>query len=78
MITNAQKELLVSLENGYEVTFKDGHYMTVYEDKLSTAKLWPTTFYGLYDIGYVKRTKSGNYTISHLGKLAIEEQHGKA
>lgn len=68
MVTRAQKELLKVLANGYEVTFRDGHYVTVHNDELSKAKLWPTTFYGLYDQGMVERLDNGNYTISIKGK----------
>ena len=71
MITKAQRELLVNLENGYEVTFRDGHYVTIQDGELSKAKLWPTTFYGLYDQGMVERLDNGNYTISINGKEQI-------
>lgn len=70
-ITKAQDELLRKLENGYEITFSGGHYMTTYKDQLSEAKLWPSTFYGLFDGDYVEKLENGNYTVSASGKKQI-------
>lgn len=69
-LTRAQDELLRNLENGAEVTFKSGHYTTM-KDNLAVAKLWPSTFYGLYDGGLVEKMDNGNYTISYSGKEQI-------
>ena len=64
-------ELLHSLDDGWEVTFKDEHYSTV-KDGLDGAKLWPSTFYGLYDGRLVERMDNGNYTISYQGQQQIQ------
>ena len=72
-LTKAQGELLTSLDDGWEVTFKDGHYSTV-KDELAGAKLWPSTFYGLFDRMYVVRLSNGNYTISDNGKQQIRSE----
>jgi hypothetical protein len=72
-LTDAQEELLISLTDGWEVTFKNGHYSTV-KDNLAGAKLWPSTFYGLYDDGYVEKLENGNYTISYDGKRQIRSE----
>lgn len=69
-ITTAQRELLHSLDDGWEVTFKDEHYATV-KDGLDGAKLWPSTFYGLFDSRMVERIDNGNYTISYYGQEQI-------
>lgn len=68
-LTKAQDELLQQLENGAEVTFIDGHY-TVIEGK-EAKKIWPSTFYGLYDQRLVEGLPNGNYTISESGKRKI-------
>jgi len=60
-------ELLRSLDDGWEVTFKNQHYATT-RDGLDGAKLWPSTFYGLFDGRLVERLTNGNYTISSHGK----------
>lgn len=72
VITTAQKDLLRKLENGYEITFKDGHYTTSLNGEIDKAKLWPTTFYGLYDSRLIKKLPNGNYTISIDGKQEIK------
>lgn len=69
-ITTAQRELLHSLDDGWEVTFEDDHYTTV-KDGLDGAKLWPSTFYGLFNSRMVERIDNGNYTISYYGKEQI-------
>jgi len=69
-LTTAQKELLRSLDDGWEVTFKNAHYATI-KDGLDGAKLWPSTFYGLFDGRLVERLNNGNYTISYHGKQQI-------
>lgn len=69
-LTTAQTELLRNLDDGWEVTFKDEHYATV-KDGLDGAKLWPSTFYGLFDSRMVERLDNGNYTISYYGKQKI-------
>ncbi len=70
ILTGAQEELLLSLEDGWEVTFKEGHYVTT-KDNLAGAKLWPSTFYGLYDNRLVEKLDNGNFTISYDGKQQI-------
>lgn len=35
------------------------------------AKLWPSTFYGLFNTGLVEKMDNGNYTISYDGKREI-------
>ena len=69
-LTVAQKELLHNLENGWEVTFKDGHYVTV-RDGEAGSKLWPSTFYGLFNKSMVVKLDNGNYTVSYDGKQEI-------
>lgn len=64
-LTKAQKDLLQSLSNGREVTHKSGHYTVVGGDE--PTKIWPSTFYGLYDEGLVIKSDNGNYTVSELG-----------
>lgn len=64
-LTKAQKDLLNSLYEGCEVTHKSGHYTVV--GKGQTTKIWPSTFYGLYDEGLVEKSDNGNYTVSELG-----------
>lgn len=71
-LTNAQDELLLNLENGWEVTFKDGYYTQIKGDEVQ--KLWPSTFYGLYDLRLVVKTESGTYTISQDGKQQIRSK----
>lgn len=73
VITKAQGELLTNLENGWEITFKDGHYTQV-KDNMASAKLWPSTFYGLFDQRFVVKSDNGNYTISSDG---IRQIRGK-
>jgi len=72
-ITKAQDALLRKLENGSEVTFKDGHYVIVGDHE--PEKIWPSTFYGLYDHGLVKTTKTG-YTVSEDGIKQIRGESG--
>lgn len=71
-LTTAQSELLHSLDEGWEVTFKDEHYATT-RDGLDGAKLWPSTFYGLYDGRFIEKMVNGNYTISYDGKQQIQK-----
>jgi hypothetical protein len=72
-LTKAQRELLASLDDGWQVTFTSGHYTTV-KDDMAGAKLWPSTFYGLYDQKFVVRLSNGNYTISNDGKQQIRSE----
>jgi len=72
-LTRAQKELLLNLADGWEVTFKNGHYSTV-KGNLDGAKLWPSTFYGLYNDDMVVKLANGNYTISDNGKQQIRSE----
>lgn len=72
-LTKAQEVLLTSLEDGWEVTFKNGHYTTT-KDSLDGPKLWPSTFYGLYDQKFVVKLPNGNYTISNDGKQQIRSE----
>jgi len=74
-LTVAQQELLKKLDDGWEVTFVDKHYATI-KDDVAGAKLWPSTFYGLYDERLVKKIKNGNYTISYHGKQQIRSETG--
>ena len=74
-LTEAQQDLLKKLDDGWEVTFTDQHYATV-KDGLDGAKLWPSTFYGLFDGRLVKKIKNGNYTISYYGKQQIRSESG--
>ena len=69
-LTVAQTELLEKLDDGWEVTFADNHYSTIKDDEAGD-KLWPSTFYGLFDEKLVERTKNGNYTISYHGQRKI-------
>ena len=71
-LTKAQTELLRKLENGWEVTFKNGHYTIT--DGTEYAKLWPSTFSGLYDQRFVEKTERGTYTISDDGKQQIRSK----
>ena len=75
LLTHAQLELLRSLNDGWEVTFKNEHYATT-RDGLDGAKLWPSTFYGLFDARFVERIENGNYTISYSGRSQIEKVSG--
>lgn len=72
-LTKAQKELLGYLENGAEVTFFDGHYVVGDED--GGKKIWPSTFYGLFDNRMVEKLDNGNYTISDHGKQQIRSKN---
>ena len=74
-LTVAQKDLLEKLDDGWEVTFVDKHYATI-KDDVAGSKLWPSTFYGLYDERLVKKTQNGNYTISYHGKQQIRGKSG--
>lgn len=65
-ITKAQRGLLKLLEDGYEVQYKNNHYVAT-SDKKET-KIWPSTFYGLFDTGLVERTDDDSYTISFKGR----------
>lgn len=71
-ITKAQEELLRQLENGSRVRFVGGHYTVVNPDD-TQQKIWPSTFYGLYDQKMVEITKSG-YTVSEYGKEQIRSK----
>jgi hypothetical protein len=71
-LTKAQGELLRKLENGCEITFKDEHYTVVGPDQ--DEKIWPSTFYGLYDQRLVKRLDNGNYTASEDGIRQIRSE----
>jgi len=71
-LTSAQLELLTSLDDGWEVTFKNEYYATT-RDGLDGAKLWPSTFYGLFDGRFVERMENGNYTISYEGRTVLEK-----
>lgn len=75
-LTRAQDELLRNLENGWEVTLKDGYYTQV-KDGMADKKLWPSTFYGLFDARppLVEVTETGTYTISYDGKQAIRSEN---
>ena len=70
-----EKELLEQLEDGWEVTFVDNHYATIRDD-VAGDKLWPSTFYGLFNERLVEKTKNGNYTISYYGKQQIRSEGG--
>ncbi len=72
-LTKAQGELLSDLENGSEITFKDGHYVVF--GLLGERKIWPSTFYGLYDSRMVEKTKDGTYTVSEHGKQQIRSKN---
>lgn len=72
-LTTAQVELLKSLDDGWEVTFTDKHYATV-KDGVDGDKLWPSTFYGLFDGRLVEKLSNGNYTISYDGKQQIRDK----
>lgn len=72
-LTKAQGELLRDLENGSEITFKDGHYIVF--GLLGEHKIWPSTFYGLYDNRMVEKLAGGNYTISDHGKQQIRSKN---
>lgn len=64
-LTKAQGALLRKLENGCEVTFKNGHYIVIGGG--DPEKIWPSTFYGLFDARLVQVKPNGNYTISDDG-----------
>jgi len=72
-LTAAQVALLRNLDDGWEVTFSDSHYVTV-KDGLAGAKLWPSTFYGLFDGRMVQKLNNGNYTISYHGQRQIRSK----
>jgi hypothetical protein len=69
-LTKAQRELLREMENGWEVRFHAGNYRLTKDGELGN-KLWPSTFYGLYDNNLVERLNNGYYTISNDGKRKI-------
>ena len=71
-ITRAQDALLRQLENGAQITYKDEHYVVIDGD--SEAKIWPSTFYGLYDQRFVEQLDNGNYTVSEDGKQQIRSK----
>lgn len=66
-LTKAQEELLARLENGCEVTLQDDYYTVVDKNGAKVDKVWPTTFYGLFDAQMVERQENGNYTITDEG-----------
>jgi hypothetical protein len=74
-LTKAQEELLREMENDWEVTFRDEHYTMIKGEELGN-KLWPSTFYGLFDQGLVEKTERGTYTISYDGKEQIRSEGG--
>lgn len=61
------------LENGAQVTFKDDYYV-VFDQNNDAQKIWPSTFYGLYDQRMVEKNAIGNYTISDYGKQQIRSK----
>jgi hypothetical protein len=85
-LTKAQDELLRKLENGCEVTFikghhehwsksadEEGHYVVIGGEE--PTKIWPSTFYGLYDQGLVRVKANGNYTVSEDGIRQIRSEN---
>jgi hypothetical protein len=70
--TKAQDALLRKLENGSEITFKGEHYVIISEGK--DEKIWPSTFYGLFDDGMVEKLANGNYTVSANGIRKIRSK----
>ena len=70
--TKAQDELLLKLEDGWEITFKDKHYTIVGQGE--DEKIWPSTFYGLYDQRLVVKLPNGNYTVSEDGVKQIRSK----
>jgi len=72
-LTKAQDALLQQLENGSEVTFKEDHYVVV-DESGEESKIWPSTFYGLYDKELVIKLDNGNYTVSEIGKQEIRSK----
>ena len=68
-LTKAQDELLRQLEKGFRVTFQDEYYVVFNNDEAH--KIWPSTFYGLYDQKMVEKDWTGNYTISEFGREQI-------
>ena len=70
--TKAQDALLRKLENGSEITFKNDHYVIIGED--TDEKIWPSTFYGLYDDEMVEKLPNGNYTVSANGIRKIRSK----
>lgn len=71
-LTKAQDELLQKLEKGSAVTFQDEYYVVFNNDEAE--KIWPSTFYGLYDQRMVEKDQNGNYTISDYGKQQIRSK----
>lgn len=71
-ITKAQDALLRQLENGAEIIYKGGHYVVITAE--TETKIWPSTFYGLFDQRLVRRLLTGHYTISEDGKQQIRSQ----
>lgn len=74
-LTKAQGELLAKLENGCEITMRRGYYTVVDKQGVTVDKVWPTTFYGLFDEFFVERLENGNYTLTEEGRKAL---HGEA
>jgi len=72
-ITVAQRELLREMEKGWEVMFHAGNYRLTKDGELGN-KLWPSTFYGLYDNDLVEKLPNGNFTISNDGKRKIRSK----
>lgn len=73
-MTKAQDALLRQLENGAEVIYRDDHYVVT--DPTCDGddhRIWPSTFYGLYDNGLVEQHKFA-YRISEDG---IRQIRGK-
>ncbi len=69
-LTAAQKKLLLEMDGGWEVTFHSENYKLTKDGKFG-AKLWPSTFYGLFDNKWVLKLDSGNYAISSDGRKQI-------
>ena len=72
-LTKAQDELLQELENGSLVVYKDGHY--VVSGMLGERKIWPSTFYGLFENDFVEVVGDRNYMISANGIEQIRSKN---
>jgi len=72
-LTKAQDALLRKLENGSEVTYRDGHYVVIRKGE-EPEKIWPSTFYGLFNNGLVEQRKFA-YTVSEDGIRQIRSKN---
>lgn len=66
-MSGPQRVLLTNLSMGCRVTFRNGAYTVLDSHGNLVSRIWPATFYGFYDSGYVTSDENGDYKLSAEG-----------